>query len=84
MNLTKTYTNSDDKITHVEMTLSHIEDEVTTSVSDIFELREPLDSITEIEAIMGVGIWWAQIGALQKALETKLSLASHTEATVQE
>mgnify|MGYP003125232602 CR=1 FL=1 len=82
MNLTKTYTNSDDKITHVEMTLSHIEDEVTTSVSDIFELREPLDSITEIEAIMGVGIWWAQIGALQKALETKLSLASHTEATV--
>jgi|TARA_B100000085_G_scaffold254398_1_gene253496 hypothetical protein len=82
MNLTKTYTNSDDKITHVEMTLSHTEDEVTTSVSDIFELREPLDSITEIEAIMGVGIWWAQIGALQKALETKLSLASHTEATV--
>lgn len=82
MNLTKTYTNSDDKITHVEMTLSHTEDEVTTSVSDIFELREPLDSITEIEAIMGVGIWWAQIRALQKALQTKLSLASHTEATV--
>lgn len=82
MNLTKTYTNSDDKITHVEMTLSHTEDEVTTSVSDIFELREPLDSITEIEAIMSIGIWWAQIGALQKALETKLSLASHTEATV--
>lgn len=82
MNLTKTYTNSDDKITHVEITLSHIEDEVTTSVSDIFELREPLDSITEIEAIMGVGIWWAQIRALQKALQTKLSLASHTEATV--
>mgnify|MGYP001492938388 FL=1 len=82
MNLTKTYTNSDDKITHVEMTLSHTEDEVTTSVSDIFELREPLDSITEVEATMSVGIWWAQIGALQKALETKLSLASHTEATV--
>jgi len=82
MNLTKTYTNSDDKITHVEMTLSHTEDEVTTSVSDIFELREPLDSITEIEAIMSVGVWWAQIGALQKALQTKLSLASHTEATV--
>ena len=82
MNLTKTYTNSDDKITHVEISLSHIEDEVTTSVSDIFELREPLDSITEIEAIMGVGIWWAQIRALQKALQTKLSLASHTEATV--
>lgn len=82
MNLTKTYTNSDDKITHVEITLSHIEDEVTTSVSDIFELMEPLDSITEIEAIMGVGIWWAQIRALQKALQTKLSLASHTEATV--
>ena len=84
MNLTKTYTNSDDKITHVEMTLSHTEDEVTTSVSDIFELREPLDSITEIEAIMSVGVWWAQIGALQKALETKLSLVSHTEAAVQE
>lgn len=82
MNLTKTYTNSDDKITHVEMTLSHTEDEVTTSVSDIFELREPLDSITEIEATMSVGIWWAQIRALQKALQTKLSLASHTEATV--
>lgn len=82
MNLTKTYTNSDDKITHVEMTLSHTENEVTTSVSDIFELREPLDSITEFEAIKGVGIQWAQIGALQKALQTKLSLASHTEATV--
>jgi hypothetical protein len=82
MNLTKTYTNSDDKITHVEITLSHIEDEVTTSVSDIFELREPLDSITETEAIMGVGIWWAQLRALQKALQTKLSLAFHTEATV--
>ena len=82
MNLIKTYTNSDDKITHVEIALSHTKDEVTTSVSDIFELREPLDTITEFEAIKGIGIWWAQIRALQKALQTKLSLASHTEATV--
>lgn len=82
MNLTKTYTNSEDKITHVEITLSHTENEVTTSVSDIFELREPLDTITEFQAIKGVGIWWAQIRALQKALQRKLSLVSHTEATV--
>ena len=82
MNLTKTYTNSDDKVTHVEMTLSHTENEVVTSVSDIFELREPLDTITEFQAIKGIAIWWAQIRALQKALQTKLSLASHTETTV--
>ena len=83
MNLTKTFTNSDNKITHVEVALSHTEDEVTTTVSDIFELRDAVEeSITNEEAIKSIAVWATQIQALQKALRTKISIASHTETTV--
>ena len=52
MNLIKTFTNSENKITHVEIALSHTEDEITTTVSDIFELREAVEEpITEEQAI---------------------------------
>ena len=83
MNLIKTFTNSDNKITHVEVALSHTEDEVTTTVSDIFELREAVEEpITEERAIKSIAVWASQIQALQKALLTKISIASHTETAV--
>jgi len=82
MKLTKTYTDSDSKITHVEISISETEGDTTVTASDIFELREPVDSIDEKSAIKSIGIWWSQIAALQQKAKTKLSLASHTEATV--
>ena len=72
MNLTKTFTNSDNKITHVEVALSHTEDEVTTTVSDIFELRDAVEeSITNEEAIKSIAVWATQIQALQKLFALK-------------
>lgn len=83
MNLIKTFTNSENKITHVEIALSHTEDEITTTVSDIFELREAVEEpITEEQAIKSIAVWASQVQALQKALRTKISLASHTETVL--
>ena len=82
MKLTKTYTDSDSKITHVEISISETEGDTTVIVSDVFELRQPVDSIDEQSAIKSIAIWWSQIGALQQRAKTKLSIASHTEATV--
>ena len=82
MKLTKTYTDSESKITHVEISISETEGDTTVTASDIFELREPVDSIDEKSAIKSVAIWWSNIEALQQKAKTKLSLASHTEATV--
>ena len=82
MKLTKTYTDSSSKITHVEISISETEEETTVTVSDIFALREPVDSIDEKSAIKSIAIWSSQIGALQQAARTKLHTASLTEATV--
>ena len=82
MKLTKTYTDSNSKITHVEISISETEEETTVTVSDIFALREPVDSIDEKSAIKSIAIWPSQIAALQQAARTKLHIASLTEATV--
>ena len=82
MNLTKTYTDSENKITHVEISISETEGDTTVAASDIFELREPVDSIDEKSAIKSIAIWWYQIAALQQKAKTKLSIASHVEAAV--
>ena len=82
MKLTKTYTDSNSKITHVEISISKTEEETTVTVSDIFALREPVDSIDEKSAIKSIAIWPSQIAALQQAARTKLHIASLTEATV--
>ena len=76
------FISSNNKITHVQISVSETEGETTVTVSDIFALREPVDSINEKSAIKSIGIWWSQIAALQQKAKTKLSLASHTEATV--
>ena len=82
MKLTKTYTDSDSKITHVEISISETEGDTTVTASDIFELREPVDSINEKSAIKSIAIWPSQIAGLQQAARTKLHIASLTEATV--
>ena len=82
MKLTKTYTDSNSKITHVEISISETKEETTVTVSDIFALREPVDSIDEKSAIKSIAIWPSQIAALQQAARTKLHIASLTEATV--
>ena len=82
MELTKYYTNSENKITHVEISLSETEEGVRTTVLDIFELREPVETITEKEAVKSILTWATQVQALQKALLTKVSLASLTETVV--
>ena len=82
MNLIKTFTNSENKITHVEVALSHIEDEITTTVSDIFELRSCRRIHYRRTSYKSIASWASQVQALQKALRTKVSLASHTETAV--
>ena len=82
MKLTKTYTDSNSKITHVEISISETKEETTVTVSDIFALREPVDSIDEKAAIKSIAIWSSQLAALQQAVRSKLHTASLTEATV--
>jgi hypothetical protein len=82
MQVTKYYTNSNNQITHAEVSHTEAVGETTGTAVDLFQLRSPLEEYTEEAVIKSIAIRSAQISNLVSSAKRQAAIASLTETEV--
>lgn len=84
MQVLKYYTNSDNKITHAEVSHTVTDGELSATVSTIMELRAPLPvgDYTEAAALKSIAVRVTEINNLISSASVKLAISGLTETTV--
>jgi len=84
LQVVKYYTNSENKITHAEVSYTVVDGELSATASTIMGLRAPLsvDDYTEAAVFKSIAIHVTKINNLIESARTKLEVSALTETVV--
>ena len=84
MEVLKYYTNSDNEITHTEVSFTVVDGELSGTASTIMELRAPLplEDYSEAAVLKSIAVRVTDIDNLKKSAMIKLAIVAHTETAV--
>lgn len=82
LQVVKYYTNSENKITHAEVSYTVVDGEVSGTVSTVMPLRAPLEEYDEASVIKSIAIHSTKINNLIESARTKLKVSALTETVL--
>lgn len=82
LQVVKYYTNSENKITHVEVSYTVVEGEVSGTASAVIPVRAPLEEYDEALVLKSIAIHVTKINNLIESARTKLEVSALTETVL--
>ena len=82
LQVVKYYTNSENKITHAEVSYTIVNGEVSGIASTVMPLRTPLEEYDEALVLKSIAIHVTKINNLIESARTKLAVSALTETVL--